>query len=139
MLLFTIGRDLRNEINKYQQNKVNFAHFIYSTVPVPCPSLPFHPYLFLLLPLFLLLFSFLLIQLPKLFPDLLMELSVSARKVPMFSFLPGEVQLGLPGMVTAFAVQNNATLTPLFKLQAVSTMVTLWDVLYISRVFYIAM
>ncbi|XP_067095584.1 bactericidal permeability-increasing protein-like [Osmerus mordax] len=63
-------------------------------------------------------FGKLIPQLPKLFPDLLMELSVSARKVPMFSFLPGEVQLGLPGMVTAFAVQNNATLTPLFKLQA---------------------
>ena len=93
-------------------------------------------YLLLLL-LFLLLFSFLLIQLPKLFPDLLMELSVSARKVPMFSFLPGEVQLGLPGMVTAFAVQNNATLTPLFKLQAVSTLVTPWDVLHGVRVLYV--
>ncbi|KAM6981800.1 bactericidal permeability-increasing protein [Tautogolabrus adspersus] len=55
-------------------------------------------------------------QLPKLFPDLLMNLQVYAREVPLFSFLPGAVKLGFQGAVKAFAIQANKTQTPLFKL-----------------------
>uniref|UniRef100_A0A8C6UHN5 Bactericidal permeability-increasing protein n=1 Tax=Neogobius melanostomus TaxID=47308 RepID=A0A8C6UHN5_9GOBI len=56
-------------------------------------------------------------QLPKLFPNLLMELQVYARQIPLFSFEPDFVKLNLPSGVKAFAVLPNATLTPLFKLK----------------------
>uniref|UniRef100_A0A667XV93 Bactericidal permeability-increasing protein n=1 Tax=Myripristis murdjan TaxID=586833 RepID=A0A667XV93_9TELE len=55
-------------------------------------------------------------QLPKLFPDLLMSLQVYAREMPVFSLQPGLIRLGLLGSIKAFAIQPNATLTPLFKL-----------------------
>ncbi|XP_054465208.1 lipopolysaccharide-binding protein [Anoplopoma fimbria] len=55
-------------------------------------------------------------QLPKMFPGLLMTLQIYAREVPMFSFQPGVVKLGLQGAVKAFAIQPNGTQTPLFKL-----------------------
>ncbi|XP_061841545.1 bactericidal permeability-increasing protein [Nerophis lumbriciformis] len=55
-------------------------------------------------------------QLPGLFPDLPVVLKVYARNTPIFSFHPGAVTLILPGAIRAFALQANATLTPLFKL-----------------------
>ncbi|KAK5863318.1 hypothetical protein PBY51_000356 [Eleginops maclovinus] len=55
-------------------------------------------------------------QLPKMFPGLLMNLQVYATEVPMFSFQPGVVVLGLQGDVKAVAIQPNDTQTPLFKL-----------------------
>ncbi|XP_074537985.1 bactericidal permeability-increasing protein [Halichoeres trimaculatus] len=55
-------------------------------------------------------------QLPKLFPDLLMNLQVYARELPLFAFLPGVVKLGFQGGIKAFAIQANGTQTPLFKL-----------------------
>ncbi|XP_034552733.1 lipopolysaccharide-binding protein [Notolabrus celidotus] len=56
-------------------------------------------------------------QLPKLFPDLLMNLQVSATDFPLFSFLPGVVDLGIQGGVMAFAIQKNGTETALFELK----------------------
>ncbi|XP_037101874.1 bactericidal permeability-increasing protein [Syngnathus acus] len=55
-------------------------------------------------------------QLPKMFPDLLMTLQIYARNTPIFSFRSGAVALTSSGAVKAFAIQPNATLTPLFKL-----------------------
>ncbi|XP_051915833.1 bactericidal permeability-increasing protein [Hippocampus zosterae] len=56
-------------------------------------------------------------QLPKMFPDLLMTLQIYATYFPVFSFRSGAVVLSSSGEVKAFAIQRNATLTPLFKLQ----------------------
>lgn len=61
------------------------------------------------------------LQLPKIFPGLLMNLQAYAREVPMFSFQPGAVKLDLQCAVKAFAIQPNGTQTPLFKLNVVST------------------
>ena len=74
----------------------------------------------------MLLFLFLLLcvlslQLPKMYPGLLMDLQVYARDVPLFSFRPGAVELDLQASIKAFAIQPNGTQTPLFKLNAVST------------------
>lgn len=66
---------------------------------------------------------FLSLQLPKMFPGLLMNLQVYAREIPKFSFQPGAVNLDLEGAVKAFAIQPNGTQTPLFKLNVVSTTV----------------
>ncbi|XP_061745966.1 bactericidal permeability-increasing protein isoform X2 [Nerophis ophidion] len=55
-------------------------------------------------------------MLPVLFPDLPVVLQVYARTTPTFSFHPGIVTLILPGAIKAFALQANATHTPLFKL-----------------------
>lgn len=55
-------------------------------------------------------------QLPKLFPGLLMTLQIYAGEMPLFSFEPDSVKLGMSAAIKAFAVQPNATLTPLFKL-----------------------
>nr|XP_057940670.1 bactericidal permeability-increasing protein isoform X1 [Doryrhamphus excisus] len=55
-------------------------------------------------------------QLPKMFPDLPVVLHTYARNFPVFSFHPGAITLNLPGAVKAFAIQPNATWTPLFKL-----------------------
>ncbi|CDR04754.1 unnamed protein product, partial [Oncorhynchus mykiss] len=55
-------------------------------------------------------------QLPKLFPNMLMELQVYARNVPIFSFQADKVTMEFPGAVKAFAIQPNASRTPLFKL-----------------------
>lgn len=64
------------------------------------------------------------LQLPKMFPGLLVSLQVYAREVPLFSFLPGAVCLDLKGAVKAFAIQPNGTQTPLFKLNVVSTYIS---------------
>ena len=55
-------------------------------------------------------------QLPRMFPDMLMELHVDAREVPMFRFTSGSVGLDVSAAVKAFAVCPNETLIPLFKL-----------------------
>uniref|UniRef100_H3D380 Bactericidal permeability-increasing protein n=1 Tax=Tetraodon nigroviridis TaxID=99883 RepID=H3D380_TETNG len=55
-------------------------------------------------------------QLPEMYPDLLMDLQVYAREVPLVSFQPGLLQLDLQGAVKAFAVQRNGTQIPLFTL-----------------------
>lgn len=55
-------------------------------------------------------------ELPKMFPDLSMNLQIYAREVPMFSFQPGVVKLGFQGAVKASAIQPNGTQIPLFKL-----------------------
>ncbi|XP_077371260.1 bactericidal permeability-increasing protein isoform X1 [Festucalex cinctus] len=55
-------------------------------------------------------------QLPKKFPDLLMALQIYARNIPVFSFHSGAVMLNSSGVIKAFAIQPNNTLTPLFKL-----------------------
>lgn len=55
-------------------------------------------------------------QLPKLFPDLLMNLQIYARDLPLFTFLPDAVTLSFKGAAKAFAIQSNGTQTPLFKL-----------------------
>ncbi|XP_070695590.1 bactericidal permeability-increasing protein [Pempheris klunzingeri] len=55
-------------------------------------------------------------QLPKMFPDLLMNLQVYATEVPLFSLQPGAVGLSVQGTVKASAIQKNATETPLFQL-----------------------
>lgn len=59
-------------------------------------------------------------QLPKMFPGLLMNLQVNATQVPLFSFQPDAVNLGIQGAIQAFAIQPNATETPLFTLSVVS-------------------
>lgn len=60
------------------------------------------------------------LQLPQMFPGLLMNLQVYTRESPLFSFQPGAVKLDLKGAVKAFAIQPNCTQTPLFKLNIVS-------------------
>ena len=60
------------------------------------------------------------LQLPKMFPDLLMNLQISAREMPMFSFQPGVVKQNFTGAVKALAIQPNGTQTPLFTLNVVS-------------------
>lgn len=67
---------------------------------------------------------FLSLQLPKMFPGLLMNLQVYAREVPLFSFQPGAVKLDLQSAVKAFAIQPNGTQTPLFKLNVVSILLS---------------
>uniref|UniRef100_A0A7N8YDA6 Bactericidal permeability-increasing protein n=1 Tax=Mastacembelus armatus TaxID=205130 RepID=A0A7N8YDA6_9TELE len=67
-------------------------------------------------------------QLPKLFPGLLMSLTVYAREVPMFSLKPDAVKLDFQGTVKAFAILPNDTQAPLFTLNVVSNFVfwTFW-------------
>ncbi|XP_060930546.1 bactericidal permeability-increasing protein [Limanda limanda] len=59
-------------------------------------------------------------QLPKMFPGLLMNLRVYATEAPVSSFQPDAVKLGFHGAIEAFAIQPNATETPLFQLSVVS-------------------
>lgn len=54
-----------------------------------------------------------------------MNLQVYARQFPEVSFQPGAVKMSFLAAVKAFAIQPNATQTPLFKLNAVSASVTL--------------
>ncbi len=68
-------------------------------------------------------FFFVSLQLPKMFPGLLMNLQVYATEAPLFSFQPGAVKLDFQGAIKAFAIQPNGTQTPLFKLSVVSTFV----------------
>lgn len=66
-------------------------------------------------------FSFLFLQLPKLFPNMLMVLQVFASDSPVVSLQPGLGELGLQVGVIASAIELNATQVPLFKLSSVSS------------------
>lgn len=55
-------------------------------------------------------------QLSKLFPGLMMKLLVKTAKTPVISFQPNNVTVQACGTVTAYAIQPNATLSPLFVL-----------------------
>ncbi|KAM7404456.1 hypothetical protein PAMP_011801 [Pampus punctatissimus] len=60
-------------------------------------------------------------QLPKMFPNLLVDLQVYAREAPSVSFLPGAVKIDFLAAVKAFAIQPNSTQTPLFKLHVMTS------------------
>ncbi|XP_042355278.1 bactericidal permeability-increasing protein-like [Plectropomus leopardus] len=55
-------------------------------------------------------------QLAKLFPGLMMKLLVKTVKNPVITFGPSNVTVQASGTVTAYAIQPNATLSPLFVL-----------------------
>ncbi|XP_068598032.1 bactericidal permeability-increasing protein-like [Brachionichthys hirsutus] len=55
-------------------------------------------------------------QLAKSFPGLMMKLLVKTVKNPIITFLPNNATVQASGTVTAYAIQPNATLTPLFIL-----------------------
>uniref|UniRef100_A0A7N6BGQ7 Bactericidal permeability-increasing protein n=1 Tax=Anabas testudineus TaxID=64144 RepID=A0A7N6BGQ7_ANATE len=58
-------------------------------------------------------------QLTKLFPGLMMKLLVKTVKTPIVTFKPNNVTIQATGTVTAYAIQPNATLSPLFVLNLV--------------------
>lgn len=64
------------------------------------------------------------LQLPDMYPGLLMNLKVDARDTPLFTFQNGAIKLDLLGTVKAFAIQPNGTQTPLFKLNVVSILLS---------------
>ncbi|XP_041638812.1 bactericidal permeability-increasing protein [Cheilinus undulatus] len=55
-------------------------------------------------------------QIAKRFPGLLMKLLVKTVKTPAFTFEPNNATVQTAGTVTAYAIQANGTLTPLFVL-----------------------
>lgn len=55
-------------------------------------------------------------QIGKQFPGLMMKLLVKTVKNPIITFQPNNVTVQATGTVTAFAIQPNTTLTPLFVL-----------------------
>lgn len=55
-------------------------------------------------------------QIAKQFPGLMMKLLVKTVKNPIINFEPNNVTVQATGTVTAYAIQPNATLTPLFVL-----------------------
>ncbi|KAM9859558.1 bactericidal permeability-increasing protein-like isoform 1-T2 [Aulostomus maculatus] len=60
-------------------------------------------------------------QISKSFPGLMMKLLVKTVKNPNVTFEPNNVTVGARGTVTAFAIQPNATLSPLFVLNMESS------------------
>lgn len=58
-------------------------------------------------------------QLVKLFPGLMMKLLVKTVKTPIITFEPNNATIQATGTVTAYAIQPNGTLTPLFVLNLV--------------------
>lgn len=62
----------------------------------------------------------LFLQLPKMYPGLLMNLQLYAREVPVVSFQPGLVTLDLQGAVKAYAIELTGAQIPLFTLNIVS-------------------
>lgn len=62
-----------------------------------------------------------LAQLKKLYPDMPMELHLSARKQPLLTCRPDSLALALFGAAEAFVVLPNATLASAFLLDLVST------------------
>lgn len=58
-------------------------------------------------------------QLLKLFPGLMMKLLVKSVKAPVIIFEPNNATIQATGTVTAYAIQPNATLSPLFVLNLV--------------------
>ncbi|KAF7653036.1 hypothetical protein LDENG_00088090 [Lucifuga dentata] len=55
-------------------------------------------------------------EIAKRFPGLMMKMLVKTAKDPIITFEPNNVTIRAVGMVTAYAIQPNATLTPLFIL-----------------------
>ncbi|XP_062319884.1 bactericidal permeability-increasing protein-like [Osmerus eperlanus] len=55
-------------------------------------------------------------QIAKRFPGLMMKLLVKTAKEPIITFEPNNVTLQATGTVTAYAIQPNTTLSPLFVL-----------------------
>ncbi|XP_067102897.1 bactericidal permeability-increasing protein-like [Osmerus mordax] len=55
-------------------------------------------------------------QIAKRFPGLMMKLLVKTTKQPIITFEPNNVTLQATGTVTAYAIQPNTTLSPLFVL-----------------------
>lgn len=64
------------------------------------------------------------LQLPDMYPGLLMDLKVYARDTPLFIFQNGAIKLNLNVTVKAFAIQPNGTQIPLFKLNVVSILLS---------------
>lgn len=60
-------------------------------------------------------------QLKQLYPDLLMKLLVKTVKNPVISFEPNNMTIQSSSTVTAYAIQPNGTLSPLFVLNLEST------------------
>lgn len=58
-------------------------------------------------------------QISKQFPGLMMKLLVKTDKSPVVTFEPNKVTVQATGTVTAYAIQPNNTLTPLFILNLV--------------------
>lgn len=61
-----------------------------------------------------------LFQLAKEYPGLMMKLLVKTTRQPIISFQVNNVTLQASGTVTAYAIQPNTTLAPLFILNMVS-------------------
>lgn len=66
------------------------------------------------------------LQIAKQYPGLMMKLLVKAEKEPNVSFEPDNVTLQASSTVTAYAIQPNATLSPLFVLNVVSNTDMTW-------------
>ncbi|KAG8007388.1 Bactericidal permeability-increasing protein [Nibea albiflora] len=61
-------------------------------------------------------FGIVIPQIAKLFPGLMMKLLVKTVKTPIITFEPSNVTVQATASVTAYAIQPNGTLTPLFVL-----------------------
>ncbi|XP_057218706.1 bactericidal permeability-increasing protein-like isoform X2 [Triplophysa rosa] len=55
-------------------------------------------------------------QIAKMYPGLMMKLLVKTVKQPIVTFQPNNVTVQTSGLVTAYAIQPNSTLSPLFDL-----------------------
>lgn len=60
-------------------------------------------------------------QIAQRFPGLMMKLLVKTVNNPTVTFEPNNVTVQANGTVTAYAIQPNATLTPLFVLNLVGS------------------
>lgn len=60
------------------------------------------------------------LQIAEQYPGLMMKLLVKAEEQPNISFEPNNVTVQASSTVTAYAIQPNATLSPLFVLGVVS-------------------
>lgn len=58
-------------------------------------------------------------QIAKRYPGLMMKLLLQTIKTPNISFQPNNVTIQASATVTAYAIQPNTTLTPLFVLNLV--------------------
>lgn len=65
-----------------------------------------------------------LFQIAKRFPGMMMKLLVKTVKEPTISLEPNNVTVQASGTVTAYAIQPNTTLSPLFVLNMVSQSVS---------------
>lgn len=62
---------------------------------------------------------FVCFQIAKRFPGLMMKLLVNTVKDPTITFEPNNATIQVVGTVTAYAIQPNTTLSPLFVLNMV--------------------